>query len=153
MYRIEMLEHHTKTKGDLGVIAAEFDLVQRGLHVLIPRTEHAPFDLVAYDGSVFYRIQVKYRTAKRGVLSVQLSSFWADRHGVHKVRVDKKSIDVVCIYSPETKLCYYVDPNDFNCGVELRIHATRNAQSKGVTFAKDFVEFPPAPRSRLRVVD
>ena len=48
--------HHTKSKGDLGVAKAYCDLVEKGFIVLFPTTEHAPFDLVAYDGSRFVRI-------------------------------------------------------------------------------------------------
>ena len=34
--------------------------------MLLPLTEHAPFDLVAYKDGRFYRVQVKYRAAKDG---------------------------------------------------------------------------------------
>ncbi|HZF39634.1 MAG TPA: group I intron-associated PD-(D/E)XK endonuclease [Blastocatellia bacterium] len=48
-------QHHTKNKGDLGVAKAHCDLIEKGYIVLIPSTEHAPFDLVAYDGMRFVR--------------------------------------------------------------------------------------------------
>jgi len=50
--------HHTKEKGDLGVLKAQLDLFEQGFVILNPVTEHAPFDLVAYDSGVFRRIQV-----------------------------------------------------------------------------------------------
>ena len=40
--------HHTKEKGDLGVLKAQLDLFEQGFLILNPVTEHAPFDLVAY---------------------------------------------------------------------------------------------------------
>ncbi len=40
--------HHTKSKGDLGVLKAQVDLYQKGFMILFPATEHAPFDLVVY---------------------------------------------------------------------------------------------------------
>ena len=55
----QLAVHHTKNKGDLGVAKAYGDLVEKGFVILFPATEHAPFDLVAYDGSRFVRIQVK----------------------------------------------------------------------------------------------
>ena len=61
-----MRPHHTKTKGDLAVAKALADLSEQGFVVLLPLTEHAPFDLVAYAASRFVRVQVKYRTAVRG---------------------------------------------------------------------------------------
>jgi len=39
--------HHTKEKGDLGVLKAQLDLFEQGFLILNPVTEHAPFDLVA----------------------------------------------------------------------------------------------------------
>ncbi|HEX4906063.1 MAG TPA: group I intron-associated PD-(D/E)XK endonuclease, partial [Acidimicrobiales bacterium] len=79
------LAHHTKNKGDLGVAKAHADLVAQGYMVLFPTTEHAPFDLVTYDGTAFLRVQVKYRSARSGSLEVQFKSMWADRHGTHAV--------------------------------------------------------------------
>ena len=65
------------------------------------------FDLVAYDGSKFVRIKVKYRSAVRGVLQVNLINWWADKNGSHGKRIDKRQVDVFCIYCPETDRCYY----------------------------------------------
>ena len=42
-----MRTHHTKTKGDLGVMAAAYDLTNKGFIVCFPMTEHAPYDLLA----------------------------------------------------------------------------------------------------------
>ena len=36
--------HHTKNKGDLGVLKAQVDLYQKGYLILLPHTEHSPFD-------------------------------------------------------------------------------------------------------------
>lgn len=47
------MAHHTKDKGDLGVAKAHADLTAQGFMVLMPLTEHAPFDLVAYRDGVF----------------------------------------------------------------------------------------------------
>ena len=68
------MPHHTKDKGDLGVAKAQADLVQRGYLVLTPFSEHAPFDLVAYREHEFLRIQVKYRSAAKGVLTHRLQN-------------------------------------------------------------------------------
>jgi len=40
--------HHTKDKGDLGVLKAQVDLFEHGFIVALPVTEHAPFDLIIY---------------------------------------------------------------------------------------------------------
>ena len=146
MIRKRVRFHHTKNKGDLGVRFAEFDLSEKGFDVLLPLTEHAPFDLVCYDGKKFYRVQVKYRSAVNGAIFVRFKSVWADRHGVHVVDMDKNAIDVVCVYCPDTRRCYYFDPKDFRTSVMLRLDPTRNRQSKGVNLADEYLEFPATLR-------
>jgi hypothetical protein len=141
-----MRAHHTKSKGDLGVLHAQVDLAEKGYGVLLPLTEHEAFDLVAYKEHTFYRVQVKYRRAVNGLLGVALKSNWSDRRGVHVIPVDKASIDVLCIYSPDTNACYYVDPSRLACAVYLRISDTKNRQRKRVLWARDFVEFPKSVR-------
>jgi hypothetical protein len=130
--------HHTKDKGDLGLAKAHADLVGKGYMVLFPATEHAPFDLVAYRDGVFTRVQVKFRSASSGKLSVAFRSVWADREGTHMKPIDKNAIDVVCIYCPETDECYYLRPQDFSQSVTLRVTPSRNGQKAGVLLAADF---------------
>jgi hypothetical protein len=138
--------HHTKNKGDLGILHAQLDLAKKGYGVLTPLTEHEAFDLVAYRDHTFYRVQVKYRKAVRGLITLQFKSFWVDRHRIHYVAVDKRSVDVFCIYCPDTDCCYYVDPTLYNVNVSLRILPTINNQSKHVRWAKDFLEIPSSVR-------
>jgi hypothetical protein len=137
-----MRTHHTKTKGDLGVMAAAYDLTKKGFIVCFPMTEHAPFDLIAYAGGQSLRVQVKYRTLSRGCVSVQFVAVWSDRHGVHRQRVDKEEIDLVCIYSPDTERCYYVDPNACAQSISLRVVPAANCQSMDVRPADEFLDIP-----------
>jgi hypothetical protein len=132
------MAHHTKDKGDLGVAKAHADLVNHGYTVLFPATEHAPFDLVAYRDGVFVRIQVKFRSAATGTFTVHFRSVWNDRHGTHSRPADKSAIDVVCVYCPETDLCYYLAPVEHGRSVTLRTLPTRNGQRSGVLLASDF---------------
>ena len=140
--RLELTKHHTKNKGDLGVAKAYCDLVEKGYLVLFPSTEHAPFDLVAYDGNKFIRIQVKYRSAVGGCLQVNLINWWADKNGSHGKQVDKRQVDTLCVYCPETDRCYYLNPEEVNISLTLRINPPRNNQSKKVRFADDYTRVP-----------
>src|SRR5262245_13531206 len=134
--------HHTKDKGDLGVAKAYCDLVEKGYIVLFPSTEHAPFDLVAYDGSSFVRIQVKYRRVVNGVLQTNLISWWADKNGSHGKLVDKGQVDIFCVYCPDTDKCYYFKADGVNVCVTLRIAPPKNNQSKKIRFADDYTRVP-----------
>lgn len=139
---MKIQQHHTKNKGDLGVAKAYCDLVEKGYLVLFPSTEHAPFDLVAYDGKRFIRIQVKYRRANRGVLLVNLVNWWADKNGSHSKQVDKDQVDVFCIYCPDTDKCYYFKAEQVNVSVSLRIELPKNHQMKHINFADDYIGVP-----------
>ncbi len=131
--------HHTKVKGDLGVLKAQTDLFEQGFTICWPLTEHAPFDLVAYRAGTFKRIQVKYRALDAsGALQIKFSTSWTDRHGVHTAKVDKTEIDLYCIYCPDTDGCYYVDPDMFDSNVSLRVEKPKNGQTLNVKFAEDF---------------
>lgn len=137
-----MAAHHTKDKGDLGTAKAHADLVSQGFVVLFPATEHAAFDLVAYRDSRFHRVQVKYRSARLGGISVQFRSVWADRHGTQMKPSDKEEVDVLCVYCPETDQCYYVRPSNHRLSVTLRVVPARNGQARNVLPAEAFRRFP-----------
>ena len=135
--------HHTKNKGDLGVLKAQVDLFEQGFTVCVPLTEHSPFDLVAYKEGEFRRVQVKYRALnKYGALDVKFSTCWADRNGTHTVPVDKDEVDLYCVYCPDTDQCYYLDPDRFGSNVTLRVKTPKNCQAKRVNFAADFRRAP-----------
>src|SRR5690349_18275328 len=137
-----MRAHHTKNKGDLGVLCAQVDLARRGYAVLLPLTEHAPFDLVAYKDGRFYRVQVKYRTAKNGCVSVRPATFWADRHGVHVLPIDLSSIDLFCIYCPDTDRCYYLDARTCTQQLHIRVEPAKSGQNKRIRWGKDYEDIP-----------
>jgi hypothetical protein len=144
---VRRVPHHTKDKGDLGVAKAHADLVGKGFTVLFPATEHAPFDLVAYLGGVFVRIQVKFRSASNGSFTVHFRSVWNDRNGTHSRPTDKEAVDVVCVYCPETDRCYYLRPLEHGNSVTLRTTPTRNGQRSGVLLADDYTDLHPPPPS------
>ena len=77
-----------------------------------------------------------------GMLIVDFRSGWSDRHGVHKLPIDKAAIDLVCIYCPETDQCYYLDPTQHRLSVTLRLTPTRNNQVAGVLNAADYRKMP-----------
>jgi hypothetical protein len=141
-----MRPHHTKNKGDLGILHALLDLAKKGFGVLAPMTEHEAFDLVAYKDDRFLRVQVKFRAAVRGVILAPFTTCWADRHGVHSRVVDKAAVDVFCIYCPDTDRCYYVDPRQFGRMVVLRIAPPRSSQKKRLHWASDYLEIPASVR-------
>ncbi len=135
--------HHTRQKGDLGVLKAQLDLFEQGFMILNPVTEHAPFNLVAYKNRVFIRIQVKYKSVdKTGSITIHFRSCWADKNGTHMQQVDKEEIDLYCIFCPDTDECYYLQPKDFKKSVTLRVETPKNNQASNIHLAADFRRVP-----------
>lgn len=102
-----MRYHHTKNKGDLGVAKVIADLIDKGYGILLPMSEHLPYDVVAADDNGnLLKIQVKYRAGE----SVSLSAYtsWADKNGSHKAFYTSKDFDFFAVYSPEVDKVIYV---------------------------------------------
>ena len=135
--------HHTKFKGDLGVLKAQLDLFEQGFTIFVPLTEHCPFDLVAYKNGEFRRVQVKYRSVDRfGKIDVKFSTCWTDKQGTHTNPINKGDVDLYCVYCPDTDDCYYLEPGQFGSNASLRVEAPKNNQAKNVNFASDFRGVP-----------
>jgi hypothetical protein len=135
--------HHTKSKGDLGVLKAQIDMFEQGFTLFVPLTEHCPFDLVAYRNGEFRRVQVKYRAIDRfGKIDVKFSTCWTDKHGTHTVPIDKNEVDLYCVYCPDTDDCYYIEPGSFGSNASLRVETPKNGQRRKVKYATDFRRVP-----------
>lgn len=132
------MEHHTKTKGDIGVLKVQADAAEQGWTVMLPLTEHSAFDIVIYREGIFKRVQVKYRSAKKGSLHIAFQSIWSDRKGTHRVKANKDNIDLYAVYCPDTNKCYYFSPKNFKTSVSLRINKPANGQELGINFADKF---------------
>lgn len=131
------MRHHTKDKGDIGVLKAAAWFIENDYQVMQPLTEHSPFDLVVYREGLFWRVQVKYRTITNGCVGVRFASSWADRHGTHIRPMNRQEVDAVCVYEPTTAGCYFFSPREFTnrAFVWLRFAPVANNQTKHVRFA------------------
>ncbi len=141
---LNMLAHHTKNKGDFAVLKALVSISEHGLLPLLPISEHAPFDIVAYGAGKFYRIQVKFKKlSKRGTLDISFRKNWSDSKGTYSKPIEKSDIDLFIVYNPETDLCYFLNPLLYNKSISIRVEKTKNNQEKGVLAAKDFLNWTP----------
>ncbi|WP_226673283.1 group I intron-associated PD-(D/E)XK endonuclease [Rossellomorea aquimaris] len=137
------MNHHTKDKGDLGILKAQVDLHQKGYMILNPLTEHAPFDIVIYKDGEFKRVQVKYRELNsKGTLEIRFRSTYSDSKGVQSKDVNKEEIDVYCVYCPQTDECYYFNPKLFLKSLTLRVNVPKNNQKEHIRYALDYREVP-----------
>lgn len=137
------MKHHTKDKGDIGVGYVIADLLSKNIQVFLPLSEHMPFDLIGVkDNGNLIKISVKYRELKKNAIQVAFKSSYSDSKGSYVKSIDKKLIDLLAIYCPDTRLVYYVIPSKFDKSVTLRIKQAKNNQIKGINFAEDYLSVP-----------
>jgi len=110
-------------------ISEPADLTAPGFTVLLPRTEHAPFELVAYASGKFYL--VRYGSPYAGSIYLGFRSVWNVRKGTHDRAIAKTEVDRVAAYRPNTNRCRYVDPSVFRsrCKAALR-RARKSAEEE-----------------------
>ena len=118
--------HHTKEKGDLGNIKIMADLSSQGFKILTPLSEHLPFDFVAYseERDLLLKVQSKYATISRGVLTVSLRTSYAKKSGNVTSRYKQGSFDVLAVYCPDIDGCVYIldkDLKDLNSSVNFNL--------------------------------
>jgi len=132
--------HHTKDKGDLGNLKAQVKFAEEGYKILEAKCEHLPFDFVVYKNGEFKRVQVKYRSKKKGSISVPFRTSWADKNGNHSKLLNRSEIDIFCIYCPDTDKCYFIDLK-VNNKTEMRLRLDNpksNINKDRIHWAKDY---------------
>lgn len=115
------MEHKTKEKGDLGLVKVISDLVEKKIDVLIPMSEHLPFDLVAFNSKngKLAKIQVKYRAKTQGRIDLALKrNLYNNTTGAYSVPCDFSQFDYYAIYCPDTNKCYYIKTSEIEVGTK-----------------------------------
>lgn len=139
-----MKKHHTKDKGDLGVLKAAADLQEKGFSILFPVSEHQHFDLVAYKDTQFKRVQVKYRSVYKGALTITFKGAFVDKKGIHYNKMHLEEVDVFAVYCPELNQVFYVSATELvdKKTFALRVEAPKNGQMKGINLSRDYLQVP-----------
>ena len=143
--------HHTKDKGDLGLIKVMCDLSEQGFKILTPFSEHLPFDLVAFSpvSGKLYKVQVKYRKLSKGVVTVPLRTSFLSGEGSVVKRYKDCDFDVIAVYCPDIKSCAYLtneDTKHLNNAATLRVDPPKvgvsGVLSVEVKMFSDYSKFP-----------
>jgi len=122
-------------KGAIGEHRVVADLISKGYRVHKPLSESLPYDLVVSIRGLFFKIQVKYVTQRRGFIETSPRSIKS-----RKSRIVNIDFDLLAIFCPDTQECYYVWRNEFHGSIRLRMKPTKNNQGKGVHLAKDYTD-------------
>lgn len=143
--------HHTKDKGDLGLMKVMCDLSEQGFKILTPFSEHLPFDLVVFSpvSGRLYKVQVKYRKSSKGVVKVPLRTSFLSGSGSVTKRYKGGDFDVIAVYCPDTQSCAYLTSEDtehLNNSATLRVEPPRvsvsGVLSVGIKMFSDYSKFP-----------
>jgi hypothetical protein len=115
------------------IILAE--LIKRDYAVSVPFGYNHRYDLVIDQNGSFSRIQCKTGWIKDGkiIFNAQSSNNYTNqRKGYHG------DADVFLVFCPETDKVYWIQVEEVGASPYLRIEPTKNNQSKGVRWAKDY---------------
>lgn len=146
-----MNRHHTKEKGDIGNLKIMADLAAKGFKVLVPLSEHLPFDLVVYnqDNNMLYKVQCKYKKIAAGKIAVSLRTSYATKGGCFSSRYTEDAFDILAIYCPDIDLVFYIkseDLTDLENSVTFRVDAPKVGVSGVITTTSrmvgDYTHFP-----------
>jgi hypothetical protein len=135
--------HETGRKGDIGVSAVTADLLSQGLEVLFPVSSCCPFDLAVLRGCELVKVQVKYAAKKNGCVEAKLGRAVIGGCG----KINRRSylpveVDVIAVYCPDTKDCYYVKSSLVGTWVRFRLDAPKNGYVTGIKMANEYRVFP-----------
>jgi len=137
-----MASHHTKDKGDLGVVMVICDMVRNDIDVYIPLSEHQPSDLIAVNREGrMVKVQVKYRSLEStGGFDIDLRGSYSDSKGNHHKPTDRTQFDCYAVYCPDNGKVYYIRNEEISnkTALKLRVVPARNGQKKRIVSASQF---------------
>lgn len=147
----------TDRKGNIGVGMVCANLISNGIDVLIPITEHLPFDLIAYSKGNLYKIQVKYSSLVNGCVIVPLGSVLMKNGKYQHVRYKQNDINIYAVYCNNNKQVYYIAANNvknLNKEIRLRINPPKHRrEQKTIRWANDYNDIQKAMESCSSMVE
>jgi hypothetical protein len=131
---------NSKAKGELSEAIILAHLIRKGYAVSLPFGNNQRYDLIYEDGARLVRAQCKTGRLVNGRIlfaPFSINGFTGKKSNYHG------SVDVFLVYCPHTETVYQVPIDETgserNSYIALRVAPSRNNQSQGVRWAKDFV--------------
>lgn len=128
-----------KSLGEIGERIAIGELAKFGIDVMLPMTDNLPFDLVVYYNNKFFKCQVKtskFITPQGSMLFDITTNDWYTKT-VHKYTSEEVDVWILC----DLKTIYLLKFGEVDCkkAITLRTSPTKNRQSMGIRYAKDYI--------------
>ena len=126
--------HTTHQKGLYGELSFTLHLIKKGFTVLQPINPNSSYDLVIEKDGIFKRIQVKYLTATRGVVRVELE------RPKKNLSYRERNVDAMGIFESKHEKYYLIPIQEIQnlSDFWLRVKKPKNGQKRGVHFAEKY---------------
>ncbi len=132
---------HKKWLGNIGEAKILAEAIQRGYQVAIPYGEDWRFDLIVFRKKKLERVQCKYTKSHGDIITVRCRSL----NNWNTIRYTEQDVDWIAVYDETTDECYFIPSSVLGrsgrATINLRISPTKNKQSKGVLWAKDYLKW------------
>lgn len=135
-----MLDLTPSQKG--AVVEAEIAAaaIRLDLLVLRPLAEGGRYDLAIDVGPKLLRVQCKWASRNRDVLTIYCEKSRHTPRGYVRTTYSAKEIDAIAAYSPDVDRCYLIpiEEAEHMAQMSLRLTPTRNNQALNVRWARDY---------------
>ncbi|HEY0078861.1 MAG TPA: group I intron-associated PD-(D/E)XK endonuclease [Pyrinomonadaceae bacterium] len=129
-------------KSEIARLKVETRALELGIVCSRPSIEGTRYDCVLDVSGKLYRAQIKYCDCPAGHASGAVAVRLKSAVGQGAARCySPEEVDALLVYIPSIdKICFF--PQEVFCGktgLNIRLEASRNGQSKGCVFAQDFL--------------
>lgn len=130
----------TNRKGNVAELAIAKEAAELGLSVLMPITEHEPYDLALRVGGRLVRVQCKWARKVENVVVANLARNRRGPDGFIRRSYSADEVDAFGLYCGELDQCFLVpiDLVDGQWSLQLRLEPARNGQRAALHFAEEY---------------
>lgn len=135
------MELTSKQKGNLTELQCLTAFYEQGCHVSLPYGENSRYDMIVDVNGILLRVQVKTSSLKHKdddtAFMFSCRSSHVNSQGVNNVKYTAKEIDYFATFWHNQ--CYLIPVAECSAEKTLRLAPPKNGQTKGISFASDYV--------------
>ena len=137
---------HKKDQGKLGESAVISQSLQNGCEVFVDFGDNSKVDLILNTAQGLVKVQVKCYTPTKGCVEVYFTKSGPN----YRFRYEESQIDYFAVVNAEdiTQIAWLKASDvlaQYSRSCALRLEPTKNNQSTGVVWFKDYQQFPFGP--------
>lgn len=128
---------NTKTIGDVAELTVAAFCIAKGWQVSKPYGDNAKYDLIIDRDNHLYRIQIKARSQRKGVINLELYN----NARSYRQTYDKTQLDAFIVFDIDTKRIAWLSWDDIDgisSNVTLRVKDVNNKQTANIRWFSDY---------------